>query len=120
MTISRAKQSGENPQPTPPLSPYGPKPPHTPTPEPLSPAGVHEHGAELFTRGVQANAGLGFGVLIFGIAMGALFAVLFCVVFVRVRQIGPRALSALLAAAAFGAVYLVPFVKYPPNPPAVG
>jgi hypothetical protein len=42
--------------------------------------GVHEHGIELFTRGVQANAGLGFGVLIFGLAMGALFAVLFCVV----------------------------------------
>jgi predicted cobalt transporter CbtA len=82
--------------------------------------GVHEHGAELFTRGVQANAGLGFGVLIFGVAMGALFAVLFCVVFARVRQIGPREHSALLAAAAFGAVYLVPFVKYPPNPPAVG
>jgi predicted cobalt transporter CbtA len=82
--------------------------------------GVHEHGAELFTHGVQANAGLGFGVLIFGVAMGALFAVLFCVVFARVRQIGPRQLSALLAAAAFGTVYLVPFVKYPPNPPAVG
>ena len=82
--------------------------------------GVHEHGAELFTRGVQANVGLGFGVLIYGIAMGALFAVLFCVVFVRVREIGPRALSALLAAGAFGAVYLVPFIKYPPNPPAVG
>jgi hypothetical protein len=82
--------------------------------------GVHEHGAELFTRGVQANAGLGFGVLIFGIAMGALFSVLFCVVSVRTRSIGPRALSALLAAGAFVAVYLVPFVKYPPNPPAVG
>jgi predicted cobalt transporter CbtA len=82
--------------------------------------GVHEHGAELFTRGVQANAGLGFGVLIFGVAMGALFAVVFCVVFAKVRRIGPRELSALLAAAAFGAVYLVPFVKYPPNPPAVG
>jgi predicted cobalt transporter CbtA len=82
--------------------------------------GVHEHGAELFTRGVQANAGLGFGVLIFGVAMGALFAVVFCVVFARVKGIGPRQLSVLLAAAAFGAVYLVPFVKYPPNPPALG
>jgi predicted cobalt transporter CbtA len=82
--------------------------------------GVHEHGAELFTRGVQANAGLGFGVLIFGVAMGALFAVLFSVVAARARSIGSQALSALLAAAAFGAVYLVPFVKYPPNPPAVG
>ena len=82
--------------------------------------GVHEHGAELFTRGVQANAGLGFGVLIFGIAMGALFSVSFCVVSARARRVGPRLLSALLAAGAFAAVYLVPFVKYPPNPPAVG
>ncbi len=82
--------------------------------------GVHEHGAELFTRGVQANAGLGFGVLIFGLAMGALFSVLFCVVSWRATGVGPRALSALLAAGAFVAVYLVPFLKYPPNPPAVG
>ena len=81
---------------------------------------VHEHGAELFTRGVQANVGLGFGVLIFGVAMGALFGVLFCVVSARTKNIGPRALSVILATGAFGAVYLVPFVKYPPNPPAVG
>ena len=82
--------------------------------------GVHEHGAELFTRGVQGNAGLGFGVLIFGLAMGALFAVAFCVAYSRVRNAGPRALSICLAVGAFIAVYLVPFVKYPPNPPAVG
>ena len=82
--------------------------------------GVHEHGVELFTRGVQSNVGLGFGVLIFGVAMGALFAVLFCLVYGRTRGIAPRQLSLLLAAAAFIAVYLVPFVKYPPNPPAVG
>jgi len=82
--------------------------------------GVHEHGAELFTRGVQANAGLGFGLLIFGVAMGALFVVVFCVISGRARGIAPRLLSALLGAGAFIAVYLVPFVKYPPNPPAVG
>jgi predicted cobalt transporter CbtA len=86
--------------------------------------GVHEHGAELFTRGVQANAGLGFGVLIYGVAMGALFAVLFCAVYGRTqgraKNPGPRLLAVLLAAGAFVAVYLVPFVKYPPNPPAVG
>lgn len=82
--------------------------------------GVHEHGAELFTRGVQANAGLGFGVLIFGVAMGALYAVSFCVAWTRVRDLAPQSLSLSLAAGAFGAVYLVPFVKYPPNPPAVG
>ncbi|ORA09002.1 CbtA family protein [Mycobacterium arosiense] len=82
--------------------------------------GVHEHGAELFTRGVQSGPGLGFGVLIFGLAMGALFAVLFSVVYARTEVGRPQALSLALAAGAFGAVYLVPFVKYPPNPPAVG
>ncbi|KZS63396.1 CbtA family protein [Mycobacterium ostraviense] len=80
----------------------------------------HEHRAELFTRGVQANAGLGFGVLIFGVAMGALFAILFCLAYRHAEGIPPRDLSLRLAAGAFTAVYLVPFVKYPPNPPAVG
>ncbi|BAX94708.1 CbtA family protein [Mycobacterium shigaense] len=82
--------------------------------------GLHEHGAELFSRGVQSGAGLGFGVLIFGLAMGALFAVAFVVAYGRAGNVAPRPLSASLAAGAFVAVYLVPFVKYPPNPPAVG
>ncbi|ORW36415.1 cobalt transporter [Mycobacterium paraense] len=82
--------------------------------------GVHEHGAELFSRGVQSNAGLGFGVLIFGVAMGALFGVAFRLVLPRAGGVAPQGLLLMLAAAAFVAVYLVPFVKYPPNPPAVG
>lgn len=82
--------------------------------------GVHEHGAELFSRGVQGNAGLGFGVLIFGIAVGALFAVVFCVYYPKAGHVAPQSLSLQLAAAAFVAVYLLPFLKYPPNPPAVG
>jgi Probable cobalt transporter subunit (CbtA) len=75
---------------------------------------------ELFSRAVQANIGMGFGVLAFGIAMGALFAVVFAVTFGRLGAIGPRALSVLIATGAFAAVYLVPFLKYPANPPAVG
>ncbi|HEY3995062.1 MAG TPA: CbtA family protein [Mycobacterium sp.] len=82
--------------------------------------GVHEHGIELFTRGVQSTPGLGFGVLLFGVAMGALFAVSFCVAYARTKHVAPQLLSVQLAAAAFVAVYLVPFLKYPPNPPAVG
>lgn len=81
---------------------------------------AHEHGGELFSRGVQGNAGLGFGVLVFGVAMGALFAVLFCVAYPRSRDSAAQGLSLRLAAAAFVTVYLVPFLKYPPNPPAVG
>jgi phosphate/sulfate permease len=90
-------------------------------------AGAHEHGVELFSRGVQANVGMGFGVLAFSVAMGALFAVVYCVAYGRVgnispasgRYLHPRLLSVLLAAGMFVALYLVPLLKYPPNPPAV-
>lgn len=83
-------------------------------------SGVHEHGVELFSRGVQSSAGLGFGVLMFGMAIGALFAVVFCVVLRRESQPSPRATALSLALAAFGVVYLAPSLKYPANPPAVG
>ncbi len=83
-------------------------------------AGGHEHEMELFTRGVQANAGLGFGVLAFSIAMGALFAVAFVIIYPRFSGLSARALALLMAVAAFVVLYLVPFIKYPANPPAVG
>jgi predicted cobalt transporter CbtA len=73
--------------------------------------GGHEHSVELFSRGVQANAGMGFGVVAFSIAMGALFAVAFIVVLGHVGDVGPRSLSVLLAGGAFVAVVLVPFLK---------
>ncbi len=79
----------------------------------------HEHGAEVFTRGVQANIGMGFGVLAFGVAMGALFAVVFCVAYGRVGNLSPRLLSVLVAGGMFLSLYVIPFLKYPPNPPAV-
>jgi len=79
----------------------------------------HEHGVELFTRGVQANIGMGFGVLAFSVAMGALFAVVYCVAYGRVGNLSPRTLSVVLAGGMFLSLYLIPFLKYPPNPPAV-
>jgi predicted cobalt transporter CbtA len=78
----------------------------------------HEHGVELFTRGVQANIGMGFGVLAFSVAMGALFAVVYCVLYGRVGNLSPRSLSMVLAGGMFLSLYLIPFLKYPPNPPA--
>ena len=55
--------------------------------------GVHEHGAELFSRGVQANIGMGFGVLAFGVAIGALLAVAFVTAHGRIGSVRPRALA---------------------------
>jgi predicted cobalt transporter CbtA len=81
--------------------------------------GGHEHGAELFTRGVQANVGLGFGVIGFAVAMGALFAVAYCVAYGRVGDTSPRLLSVLLSGAMLASLYLVPALKYPPSPPAL-
>lgn len=81
--------------------------------------GGHEHGVELFTRGVQANVGMGFGVLAFGVAMGALFAVAFCVAHTRFAEVPVRVLSVLVAGGMLLSLYVVPALKYPANPPAV-
>lgn len=79
----------------------------------------HEHGVELFTRSVQANIGMGFGVLAFSVAMGALFAVAYCVLYGRVGNTSPRLLSVWLAGAMFLSLYVIPFLKYPASPPAL-
>jgi hypothetical protein len=83
-------------------------------------SGVHEHDMEVFTRGIQANIGMGFGVLAFAVAMGALFSVAFIVAYSRWAIASARAQSLVLAAGAFVVVYLVPFLKYPANPPSIG
>jgi uncharacterized membrane protein len=80
-----------------------------------------EHGgAELFSRAVQANVGAGVAVVFFGIAMGALFAVAYAICLGRVGRIRARTLALLVAGGGFLSLYLVPFLKYPANPPAVG
>ena len=80
--------------------------------------GAHEHGVELFTRAVQGNIGMGLGVLAFGVAMGGLFAVVYCGAYGRVGDVSPRLLSVLVAGCMFVSLYLIPALKYPPNPPA--
>lgn len=83
--------------------------------------GGHSHGegVELFTRSIQANIGMGFGVLAFSVAMGALLAVVFCATYGRVGDISARALSVLLAGGMLLSLWVGPALKYPPNPPAV-
>jgi len=83
-------------------------------------SGGHEHEMEVFTRDIQANIGMGFGVLAFAVALGALFAVAFIVAYSRFGAVSVRAQSLVLAAGAFVVIYLVPFLKYPANPPSIG
>jgi predicted cobalt transporter CbtA len=75
---------------------------------------------ELVSRAVQSTIGLLTGVVVYGTAMGGLFALVFAYASGRVGRIGPRGLAALLALAGFMAIVLVPQLKYPANPPAVG
>jgi len=81
--------------------------------------GGHDHGVELFSRGVQANVGMGFGVLAFAVAMGALFAVVYTVAYTRGGPMSPRVLSVVVAGGMLLSLYVIPFLKYPANPPAL-
>ncbi|EXL10029.1 CbtA family protein [Aquamicrobium defluvii] len=79
-----------------------------------------EEEEELVSRETQAGAGLLTGSVVYGAAIGGLFSLVFAYVYGRVTSFGPRATAGLLAVAAFIAVVLVPALKYPATPPAVG
>ena len=76
--------------------------------------------SELVSRATQAGLGLFVAVVVYGAAIGGLYALVFAFVYGRFGQLSPRATAALLAAAAFLSLVLVPALKYPANPPAVG
>lgn len=90
---------------------------------------AHSHAAhgggggeeeELVSRTMQATGGLATALLVFGVAVGGIAALVFAYVLGRIGNFGPRATAALIAGAALLTVYVVPFLKYPANPPAVG
>jgi hypothetical protein len=75
---------------------------------------------DLFSRTVQADVGVGVALIAFGAAMGLLFAMAYAICLGRVGGVRPRPLAMLVAGGGFLGLYLVPFVKYPANPPAIG
>ncbi|SAK52606.1 membrane protein [Caballeronia calidae] len=86
-----------------------------------SAAHSHDHGDEaLVSRDTQAGLGLLTGVAVFGTALGGLFSLVFAFAYGRLGALHARGTSALLALFGFVSVAIVPFLKYPPNPPAVG
>ncbi|MFE7231877.1 CbtA family protein [Streptomyces sp. NPDC002405] len=81
----------------------------------------HSHDeVEVVSRSLQSTAGLATGVLVYGVAFGGIAALAFCFALGRVGRFSPRATALLLSGCALLAVYVVPFLKYPANPPAVG
>jgi hypothetical protein len=75
---------------------------------------------ELVSRPIQKGLGLLTALGLYGAAVGGIFSLTFAMLYGRVASIGPRSLALLLAVGAFIAVAVVPALKYPPTPPAVG
>jgi len=76
-------------------------------------------GPEIFSRSIQSTIGIATGIIAFATAMGALIAVAYLVLHGRF-SVRPRNLVWMIAGFGFLGVYLLPFVKYPANPPAIG
>lgn len=83
-------------------------------------SGAHDAEPAPVSRELQKRAGLLIASGVYGLALGGIFALVFALAYGRVSRGSPRGTAWGLAAAAFVVVYLVPFVKYPANPPAVG
>lgn len=74
---------------------------------------------EIFSRAIQSTIGAASAIIGFGAAMGALVAAVYLVLHGRFG-VRPRNLAWAIAGFGFLGVYLLPFVKYPANPPAIG
>jgi hypothetical protein len=72
------------------------------------------------SRGNQRTWGLATGTLAIGLALGGLVALVSAAVVGRLGRLTPSQSTAVVALVGFVAVALVPFLKYPATPPAVG
>lgn len=82
-------------------------------------SGGGAHHEDLFGRGVQEFGGA-MGLVVFGLALGIVFAVVLASVGSRLSARTPLGAALQLGWVGFVTVVLVPFLKYPANPPAVG
>ncbi|MFC1406060.1 MULTISPECIES: CbtA family protein [Streptacidiphilus] len=80
---------------------------------------VAPDGPEIFSRSIQSTVGIATGLIAFSVGMGLLIAVAYTVMHGRF-QVRPRNLVWGIAAFGFLGVFLLPYVKYPANPPAIG
>jgi predicted cobalt transporter CbtA len=93
-------------------------------------AGGHHHGEEAraseesaaaeVPRSLQSTIGLLTGTTIAGVTLGGLVGVLSALALGRLGRLGVRGVSLAVSSMGFVSVSLLPFLAYPPNPPAVG
>ncbi len=88
---------------------------------PVTDTEEHSHGEEAeVSRADQSTWGLATATVIIGVALGGIAGLGSAFACGRLGRLSPRASTAVVAAIGFTAFYLVPYLKFPPNPPAVG
>lgn len=77
---------------------------------------------DLLWRGMLVGilAALLTALALYGAAVGGIFSLVFAYGYGRMARIGPRSFALLLAGLAFLLVVVVPGIKYPQTPPAIG
>lgn len=80
---------------------------------------LEDEGPDIFSRTIQSTVGVATGLIGMSIAFGALVAVAFLILHGRVAM-RPWALAALVGVCGFLGLFLLPYGKYPANPPAIG
>lgn len=71
-------------------------------------------------RSLQSTAGLATATIVAGVTLGGLIGAVSALGLGRFGRLGARGVPVLVAGLGFVGVYLVPFLVFPPNPPAVG
>ena len=74
----------------------------------------------LVSRQVQKTLGLLTGTLLYGVALGGIFGLVYAYAQNRYIVSDPRQLSAVIAGLGYVAIVIVPTLKYPGNPPSIG
>src|SRR5918911_11317 len=78
-----------------------------------------DQGGEIFSRSTQ-KLGLFFATGLFGVTVGGLFGLAYACFRDHLLSDSEWNCSLSLAGAIFAGAFLIPFVKYPANPPTVG
>jgi predicted cobalt transporter CbtA len=77
------------------------------------------HHEEMFSRSTQ-KVGLFFATGLFGVTVGGVFGIVYAFFRERLAAGSDLGRSISLAGAIFAGAFLIPFLKYPANPPSVG
>lgn len=75
---------------------------------------------EVFSRSIQEGLGAGTGMVLLGFALGGITAVIFAVWMHYRSEAAARRYALPVTGLTFAVLYLLPILKYPANPPAVG